>query len=82
MARQLNRDGGINLNQSRTRRSPPAKLSTVRIEGGGDDCDEVSRGGDRKSVVLSRLLMLVDNSNSNRLLLLVNDNASSNSNVD
>ena len=35
----------LGVNQSRTRRSPPAKQSTVRIEGVGDADDDDVRGG-------------------------------------
>ncbi len=40
----------LTWNQSRTRRSPPAKLSTVRIEDGGDNRDIDSKERDRRIV--------------------------------
>jgi hypothetical protein len=63
---------GSRVNQSRTRRSPPAKQSTVRIEGVGDaDDDDVGGGIEGVSGIgwKDQLSFVDSDKNSNRLLL-------------
>jgi hypothetical protein len=62
----------LEVSQSRTRRSPPAKQSTVRIEGVGDaDDDDVGGGIEGVSGVgwKDQLSFVDSDKNSNRLLL-------------